>query len=255
MYHSITIGGKNTWDDWHLIPVSRPLVNPPTAKVMFVDIPGMDGGLDLTTSITGKTMYGDRTGSWSFFVENDFKPWSNLYSEIMAYLHGKRYKAILEDDPGFYYEGRFSVNEWRSDASRSMITISYELSPYKMYESGASGKWLWDDLKFGTYPSTDEEPQPDNKRGDKIEHYQNLVVKPGKSLIVDVTGDAMDVVPNISCSANNIMMTFGGHSYFLKYGNNFFEDVTIVSGNNRFVFANPGTVKAEISLYITGGRL
>lgn len=29
MYHSITIGDKNTWDDWKMIPVSRPVVAPP----------------------------------------------------------------------------------------------------------------------------------------------------------------------------------------------------------------------------------
>ena len=28
MYHSITIGDKNTWDDWHLIPATRPLFHP-----------------------------------------------------------------------------------------------------------------------------------------------------------------------------------------------------------------------------------
>lgn len=28
MYHSITIGDKNTWDDWKMIPVSRPVVAP-----------------------------------------------------------------------------------------------------------------------------------------------------------------------------------------------------------------------------------
>ena len=48
MYHSITIGDKNTWDDWHLIPATRPLFNPPTVKENMVNIPGGDGVLDLT---------------------------------------------------------------------------------------------------------------------------------------------------------------------------------------------------------------
>ncbi len=43
MYHSITIGNKNTWDDWHLIPATRPLFNPPTVKTNMVNIPGGDG--------------------------------------------------------------------------------------------------------------------------------------------------------------------------------------------------------------------
>ena len=28
-YHSVVFGEKNTWDDWHLVPSSRPVINPP----------------------------------------------------------------------------------------------------------------------------------------------------------------------------------------------------------------------------------
>ena len=60
-----------------------------------------------------------------------FLIWGVLYSEIMAYLHGKRMRAVLEDDPGYYYEGRFAVNEWKSEANWSSIVIDYEVEPYK----------------------------------------------------------------------------------------------------------------------------
>src|SRR5690625_7190522 len=98
MYHSITFGDKNTWDDWHLIPSKRPSFNPPTVKSQYVDIPGGNGVLDLTESLTGYPLYNTRTGSWTFYVENGFKPWDELYSEISNYLHGQKLRAILEDD-------------------------------------------------------------------------------------------------------------------------------------------------------------
>ena len=104
MYHSITIGDKNTWDDWHLIPASRPLFNPPPVKTNYIDIPARDGNMDLTEVLTGKPVYNNRTGSWTFYVENGFKDWTVLYSEIMVYLHGREFRAVLEDDPGYYYE-------------------------------------------------------------------------------------------------------------------------------------------------------
>ena len=131
MYHSITFGEKNTWDDWHLIPKTRPLFNPPAAKTYFLENPSGDGSLDLTTVLTGSVPLKDRTGSFEFIVENGFKEWSVLYSEIMTYLHGKRMRAILEDDPNYYYEGRFAVNEWKSEANWSSIVIDYEVEPYK----------------------------------------------------------------------------------------------------------------------------
>lgn len=250
MYHSITIGindtWKNTWDDWHLIPASRPLVNPPPAKTSFVEIPGMDGTLDMTAAITGKAMFGDRTGSWSFYVENGFKTWSNMYSEIMNYLHGKRMRAILEDDPGYYYEGRFSVNEWRSDAARSLIVISYEVGPYKMYEGAYNGKWLWDPLKFGTFRSKVD-------RGDRIQVYKNIVLAANTPTTIDISGDIMDVIPIISCGSNGVKMTHEGKTYNLVQGNNFFDDIVITTGENSFTFTS--NRRTTISFIITGGRL
>lgn len=104
MYHSITFGTKNTWDDWHLIPTSRPVFNPPSVKTNLIEIPGGDGALDLTTALAGRPLYKNRTGSIEFFVENDFRDWAVLYSEIMVYLHGQKMRAVLEDDPSYYVQ-------------------------------------------------------------------------------------------------------------------------------------------------------
>ena len=143
MYHSITIGDKNTWDDWHLIPTSRPLFNPPPFKAEYVEIAGGDGVLDLSTTMSGEPLCSNRTGSWSFYVENDFWNWPDLYSEIMAYLHGQKLRAVLEDDPDYCYEGRFTVNQWRSDPHRSMIEIGYNVAPNKIF----IGKTVWEVLQ------------------------------------------------------------------------------------------------------------
>ena len=129
MYHSITIGGKNTWDDWRLVPASRPVFNPPAQKVKTLEIPGGDGVIDLSQSLTGYPVYQNRTGSIEFIVMNDFKPWHMAYSDIMDYLHGQKLRAVLEDDPEYFYEGRFTVNVWKSEKDWSRITIDYDVGP------------------------------------------------------------------------------------------------------------------------------
>lgn len=50
MYHSIIFyknddftSGLNTYDDWFLIPTSRPVFNPPAVKTKYIDIPGRTG--------------------------------------------------------------------------------------------------------------------------------------------------------------------------------------------------------------------
>lgn len=137
MYHSITFGTKNTWDDWHLIPTSRPVVSLPDMDTRYVDIPGA-GSIDLSESLTGYPTYKNREGSFEFIVTNDYSgyDWVSVHQEIVNYLHGLTTCMVLEDDPGYFYKGRFSVNEWRSDPNWSIIVIDYNLTPYK--------KSIWD---------------------------------------------------------------------------------------------------------------
>lgn len=141
MYHSITFvnenyvgpGGttRNTWDDWHLVPASRPVFSPPALKEHIIDIPGKDGVLDFTESLTGYPMFERREGSFEFIVMNGYLEWYTLYSTISSFLHGHKLKAILEDMPDEYYEGRFVISDWKSEKDYSRITISYKVDPFK----------------------------------------------------------------------------------------------------------------------------
>ena len=234
MYHSITIGDKNTWDDWHLIPATRPLFNPPTVKENMVNIPGGDGVLDLTASLAGRPTYNNRTGSWIFYVQNGFKDWSVLYSEIMVYLHGQTFKAILEDDPAYFYEGRFSVNQWKSDKDYSQIVINYNVGPYKKEINNTGSDWLWDPFNFET---------------GIIRNYKNLSVL--TSLTVVVEGDMMDSVPVIIASASGMQVTYEGKTYSLSKGANTIPQIVLHSVENTLIFAGQGTITIEN----TGGRL
>lgn len=234
MYHSITIGTKNTWDDWHLIPASRPLFNPPSVKTNYIEIPGGDGILDLSTALAGRPTYGNRTGSWDFYVQNGYIDWAVLYSEIMVYLHGQNFQAILEDDPAYYYEGRFNVNQWRSDKDYSRIVIDYNVGPYKRDVTGSGDRWLWDPFNFET---------------GVIRSYKNLIV--AGTLSVDVIGDMLDVTPIITSTVSGMKVTFEGKTYILNRGINDMQTMIIHSGVNKLVFTGNG----KVTIQITGGRL
>lgn len=70
MYHSIIISGKNTFDEWGLVPTSRPVINPPEVKTTYVDLPSSHGQLDYTDLLLAETPYGQRKGSWEFYITN-----------------------------------------------------------------------------------------------------------------------------------------------------------------------------------------
>jgi hypothetical protein len=237
MYHSIIIGDKNTWADWYLIPSSRPVFNPPTPKTNYVDIPGADWHLDMSTVLTGDITYNGREGSLEFIVDNGHKEWHELYSEILEYLHGRFMKATLEDDPGYYYEGRFSVNEWRSEPNNSRIVIDYNLAPYKYEAASSLDDWIWDTFNFET---------------GIVREYKDLRVDGSLSFVV--TGRRMVVVPSFivkSDDGSGLKVKFKGNTYNLPDGETRVLNIRTVEGNNVLEFIGHGTV----SIDYRGGRL
>lgn len=258
MYHSISFDEKNTWDDWHLIPSSRPVFNPPAVKFKYVDIPGSDGQVDLTTIFTDFPSYSNRTGSFEFIVANGYLSWVETYGAISAYLHGKEVRAILEDNTEYFYNGRFSINSWRSDKNNSLIVIDYDVGPYKIDIAGAGDLWLWDpfDFEFG-----------------ELQYYSNIPVNGTRTLTVDrIEGnletwvwDSFDfeygvihyyadlgftqpIIPEFTTS-RAMTVTFGGVVYQLRAGVNKISEIIILPGPNEFIFTGNGTITIEY-----GGR-
>ena len=141
MYHSLIIDGKNTYDDFGLIPTSRPIINPSSPRYSYIEVPGMSGVLDVSDSLTGKMSYENRTGSIEFLVQNK-KKWSDVYSELLAFMQGRFMRIVLEDDPLYYYEGRLHISSWKSNKNNSTITIDYDLSPFKYETKNAVNGYL-----------------------------------------------------------------------------------------------------------------
>ena len=162
-YANSQVEHTNTWENWHILPTSRPVFVPPEVKENYIDIPGGNGALDLSEALTKYPTYNNRTGSFEFRVMNHYEKdgklvleskridrWAERYSEIMEYLHGRCLYAVLDDDPLWFYQGRFSVDEWKSDDTWSVITIGYNVNPFKWSITSSTGPWLWDPFNFET---------------------------------------------------------------------------------------------------------
>lgn len=145
MYHSLTFEKSrtnviNTWDQWNLIPSSRPVFAQPTPTYKYVDIPGRDGQLDLSDYLLGsRPVYSDRKGQFDFYVANNGRSWLSKREEIAGFLDGTKMKCRLENDVGRYYYGRFFLKEWKSEANFSHVIIEYQVDPYWYYDNGTKG--------------------------------------------------------------------------------------------------------------------
>lgn len=238
MYHSISFGEKNSWVDWHLIPSSRPAFSPPKPDIKLLSIPGKSGSLDVTEIMDKQVVYADRTGSFEFFVDHEqWSSWVEAYRTVMNYLHGQKMQAVLEDDPDYYYEGRFSVNQYKSNQNWSSIVIDYVANPFKFrrYEYGRD--WIWDTFNFNT---------------DRLDVLESIEVS-NTGVIIELFGYGYRTIPIITCSTDKISMYFDNYltPIQLSKGDNKPSLAVITEGRHQLRFVGKGT----ISISYRGGSL
>lgn len=125
----VTFGTKHSWNDFRLI-LSDKEIGFPEPKTETVDIPGMDGVLDLTETF-GKVYYANRKLSFTFTILPPVKEHLATIDELTEYLHGKHMKIILDEDSDYYYEGRCKINSFKSDKTIGTIVIDCDVAPFK----------------------------------------------------------------------------------------------------------------------------
>lgn len=256
-YHSITFGDKNTWDDWHLVPETRPVFEPPEVKTNYIDVPGANGSLDVSEALVGHPVYKNREGSWSFYVlrpEEGKHKWYQVYSRIMGYLHGKEMKAVLNDEPTYYYEGRFAVEQWDStQKDYSHITIKYNVKPFKMnFMTSLDEEWLWDPFNFDEdqilFPAFKNIEIPSSDVWTEKEFdYRNFNEAPicPKFIVETADGEGMDIIFKNHATPNAVV----GH---LPDGESQMYDAVIFGGEGvTMQFKGEGVV----SIFFRNGRL
>lgn len=242
--HSITFGDKNTYDDWHIVASSRPVFNPPKVKEQYVDIPGANGTIDLGEALTGYPLYQDSEGSFEFYVLNGYQDWSSLYSSIMNYLHGRRMKCWLEDDPLYYREGKFEVDKWKSESYWSKITIKYRVNPFKWSNQLSTEEWIWDTFNFETDVVMTSIWSDISVSGTKTLDYGSIMY--GTAPVQPVIISSANMKMRFICEATGVNET-----YNLVPGENTFDDVMLAGDRCVFTFTGTGNV----SIRFNPGRL
>lgn len=236
MVRGVLFGEKHSFRDWGLILAARPEISLPEVRTVYVDVPGSDGSIDLTETLTGEVTYKRRNVKFEFSVIEKREKWHELYTEIADYLHGQNMHVILDEDNKWYYTGRLSINEWQSDIASSTIVIQGSMDPYK-YEINEYNDWLWDTFNFET---------------DIIREYNDIVVD--RKASINVYGLKNSVIPEFyvnSDDENGMGIIFKNVEYHVPDGRHRVLGITIRSGDNVIRFKGNGTV----SIVYKGGRL
>lgn len=127
---TFTIGNvsRNTFDDWKLKATAVPVPEPAAVRTTYVEVPGLNGDVDLSEVLGNTVHYGNREGSWNFEIY-DMKELSSAvtyFNALIVFLHGKRGTVVT---PSGTYTGRFSVSGINIGADSAGISINYHIDP------------------------------------------------------------------------------------------------------------------------------
>ncbi len=239
--NGVKFGSKHSYKDWGLI-LNSIEISPPSPKTVYVELPGANGHLDLTESLTGDVKFENRKITCKFTVIEARKRWSSLYSDILDFLHGQMMTIILDEDPNYYYVGRFKVNEWKSSKRTSTITIEGTVEPYKLELFSSTDDWEWDSFNFETGIIRDMKDMKVNEK-----------------LVLNFEGTRKSVVPTFIISSTDgtgMRIVVGGSaggkgSYTMPDGTTRNPAISFKQGYNYLEIWGNGT----ISIDFRGGRL
>lgn len=217
--HSVIFGNKHSWLDWHLVPLTKPVIPPPELVENFVDIPGANGQLDLTEVINGFPTYKSRSGEFSFVIDPGYWYLNDAYTEIANYLHGRRMRMILTDDPDWFYEGRFYISGAESGKDYSTISLKYVVDPFK--------------LQINPIPG-----------------LEGLEVSDSLTVYVSVGTSPMRIVPKITSSSSmRATLSRSGEedsTTDIVEGSYRYPALILGPGLNQITFTGSGTVSIEV---------
>ena len=204
---TVNFGDYNSYADFNLI-LSSKTIGKAEPKTETVDIPGGDGVIDYTEYF-GDIRYKNRKLTFNFSTIVPQSEFQSLFSTIQNALHGRKVKVWLDNEPDFYYFGRITVDDWKSNGRIGKITIEVDAEPWKYNQRLTSRSF---DI------STSAEIVLSNSRKQAVPSIVADV-----NMEVTFNGDIYNIVANVIYADPQIT---------LSHGNNFFT----VAGTGNIIF-------------------
>lgn len=229
--YSLTLNDEiDTWDDWKIVAVKKPVFFEPELKSDYLDVPGRSESLDLTEVLTGYPLFENRVGTIQFFLYDDSMPALSKLNIIRNYIHGKKHKIILNNEPEYFYIGRLTVSESHptTEGEYAVFNLDYNLEPYKYEMTGSTEDWLWDPFNFET---------------GVIREYGEIEIT--GSGTITVIGSRKPTVPKFIVS-DDCTVVFNEAEYNLSEGTNIIPTIVLQEGEYEFIFSGNVSVTIEM---------
>lgn len=203
--YDTAINGLWTLTGWELSPAEY--------KSNFVEVPGRDGDLDLSTALTdGAPRYGNRTLVATLESSEGSRLDRESRINIMTnWLDGWRMNITLPDDSQHYLTGRVSIAKEYNDPAHAAVTVTAVCDPwrYNIHETVLT-------LTAGT------------------EEQVAALVNDGRKTVVPLL--------EISGEAASVRLVFGSASWVLGAGTYQLPDLILPQGGAQLTYSGTGTL-------------
>lgn len=233
---TITVEGTsdeyNTFDDWDLYITNTDIIGEPKQSTKYIEVPGRDGLLDLSTVISGRIIYTSREIKIQLAGARDKTTWNPALSILRNHINGKVCHFVFDDDPNYFWRGRVDIKDFSSALDLGKLTINIPTAdPYKYSVKSSAEPWLWDPFNFTT---------------DYITYIGAVTISESGS--ITIPHGHMPTCPDIVVSdktSTDFTLTYGGSTYYLSVGTNKIPSV-MVGGDFDATLAFTGSAKVQI---------
>ena len=184
--------------------LGNPEIERPKGKIIYLEIPGKDGALDLSEAF-GELRFNRRKVILPFKLRAEPEAAEQKISEVANLLSGKKLKITLDKDPQYYYLGRLEV-EGKYLHPVCQIIVTALCDPYKY----------------------------------KREVTEETFTVNG-SLEVNLQNDRMTTYPVVT-TTNSMLITKNDITYSYGAVNNFMTQIPLVFGDNLLTITGNGNI-------------
>lgn len=224
----VSFNGTHSYDDWGL-KLKNVEIDLPEAKTVYVDVPGMNGSLDLTEAQNGGIVYGMRTLRFTFDARDcNYPRWAGLISRVATAIEGNECQIIIDVDSGYYYTGRCHIDTKKTNEVLSEVSIECNCYPYKLDVTSSNEPWKWDTFCFI----------------DGIIRYVPDVKIASTSSWQEITliGWPYNETLRVISDSNDLKIKYRNTTINIFSGENILYDIDLQEGENKLYFQGTGTV-------------
>ena len=202
---SIILNGEtvHTGNDLGLVQEKKE-IGKPDIQSHTVEVPGRNGLLNLTKSLTGKVAYTNRKLEFQYFGDGPRAELLRL-DDLFSEYHGETVRIIDDDRPNHYYEGEMSVS---TEIHGNYITVelSVDAQPFRLK----------------TEPT-----------------IRSQAINGNVTITLD--NESIETIPTVTVTGET-SISFNGVSKTLSAGTYAVESFALKRGANKFTVSGSGTI-------------